>query len=178
MNTNDNDKNGYNELIDKIGEHKFRERYMALRDSAEKFIKSSGFSEVAQCNERILFQTILDYYADIFRLEEFHKIKEPRTEKIFAYTIAWIVKRKPIQYIKNFDNEKDIYVNERFAAYLLLNECLGSYKINQKYQEQLDNYISLVIYYFKYRECNPRVIELAIESFKMGMRVIKNEDEK
>ncbi len=173
---NTNNEYCYSAIIDKIGEGKFRERFTELKDSANKFIEEAGFSGTAKCNERILFQTVLDYYTDIFRLADFHNIDEPRTEKIFAYTIAWIVKRKPIQYITELDSEKDIDVNERFAAYILLNECLGSNKIDLKYQKQLDNYIALILYYFKYRECNPRVVELAIESFKMGMHVLKNDN--
>ena len=31
--------------------------------------------------------------------------------------------------------------------------------------------IDLVLYYLKYRECNPQVLELMIESFKMGTLV-------
>ena len=35
----------------------------------------------------------------------------------------------------------------------------------------LDEYIDLLLYYLKYRECNPQVLELMIESFKMGTLV-------
>ena len=89
-----------------------------------------------------------------------------------AYTVAWIVRRKPLQFIKYSDVEKDIFVNERFAAYLMINECMaGDSKkyIDKKYYGQLKEYSDLLLYYFKYRECNPQVIELAIESFKLGM---------
>ena len=34
--------------------------------------------------------------------------------------------------------------------------------------KKLDDYMEMVLYYFKYRECNPQVVELVIESFKMG----------
>ncbi|MCM1498867.1 MAG: hypothetical protein NC124_10425 [Clostridium sp.] len=39
---------------------------------------------------------------------------------------------------------------------------------NSKILDDLDKYIDLLLYYFKYRELNPQVIELIIESFKMG----------
>ena len=86
----------YRYILEKVGPEKFRER----------------------------LDEMLDYYADIFRLKEFHDIQYVRTEKIFAYTAAWIVKRKPLQFIHDTDEEKDIFVNERFAVFLLLNECL------------------------------------------------------
>ena len=126
------------------------------------------------CNERIMLNVLLDYYADIFRLKEFHDIQYVRTEKIFAYTAAWIVKRTPQQFIHDTDEEKDIFVNERFAVFLLLNECLlcGEKRFVAKENKQkLDEYIDLLLYYLKYRECNPQVLELAIESFKMGTLV-------
>ena len=56
----------------------------------------------------------------------------------------------------------------------MLNECLlcGEKRfVGRENQSRLDEYINLLFYYFKYRECNPQVIELAIESFKMGTLV-------
>lgn len=65
-------------------------------------------------------------------------------------------------------------MNERFAAYLMLNECLccGEENISLEHKDELGEYVGLLFYYFKYRECNPQVIELAIASFKMGMMVL------
>lgn len=88
--------------------------------------------------------------------------------------VSWIVHRKPLQYIHYTNDEKDIFVNERFGVYLLLSECLlcgekDLLLIENK--EKLDKYIQLLLYYLKYRECNPQVLELAVESFKMGTLV-------
>lgn len=161
----------YDELIQKVGEKKFRERLEELITSANAFIKEAGYEKHVECNERIMLSVLLDYFTDIFRLKEFHDIEKVRTEKIFSYTIAWIVRRKPLQYIHYTDEEKDIFVNERFGVYLLLNECLlsGEKKfVSQVNKQKLKEYIELLLYYLKYRECNPQVLELAIESFKMG----------
>lgn len=168
------DRQDYRELIQKYTEGELRERFLSLKKTAEDFIGQSGFSETVFCNERILMQVILDYYSDMDRLKDFHNIEKPRTEKIFAYTIAWIVKRKPLQYKCDSDDERDIFVNERFAAYLMLNECLccGEENISLENKDELEGYINLLFYYFKYRECNPQVIELAIASFKMGTLVL------
>lgn len=166
----------YKELIKRVGEEKFEERLKELIASANNFICEAGYENNVECNERIMLCALLDYYADIFRLKDFHNIENVRTEKIIAYTVAWVVRRKPLQYIRNTDEEKDVFVNERFAAYLLLNECLlaGEKKfISQKNRDKFDEYLELLLYYFKYRECNPQVFELAIESFKMGMLVEK-----
>lgn len=167
-------KDTYDLIMSQVGEKKFEERLRELCFSAEEFIKEAGYAEHVECNDRIMLNVLLDYFADIFRLKDFHGIEKVRTEKIFAYTVAWIVKRKPLQYIHNTDLEKDIFVNERFAAYLMINECLvcGEKKyVKKEEQQKLSEYVDLLLYYFKYRECNPQVLELAIESFKMGMLV-------
>ena len=116
-------------------------------------------------------QVILDYFMDVMRLKEFHSIERIRTEKLFAYTISWIVKRKPIQFREYSDRERDIFVNERFAAYLLINECLmcgSKHFVKEAYAEKLVEYTEMLLYYFKYRQCDPKTLELLIKSFKMG----------
>lgn len=164
----------YNEFIEGEKEQKFKERLTELVKSANSFIEEAGYSGYVECNERIMINVLIDYYTDIYRLKDFHEIELVRTEKITAYTIAWIVKRKPLQFVKYPEKERDIFVNERFAAFLMINECLsddGRKYVPEKYQQKLDEYINLILYYFKYRECNPQVVEFAIESFKMGMLV-------
>lgn len=74
---------------------------------------------------------------------------------------------------KQFTNEeKDIYVNERFAASLFINECFpngGDRYIGGEDVDKLDKYLDFLLYYFKYRECDPQVVDLAIESVKLGL---------
>lgn len=172
-------KNGeetsYRYLVEKVGNRKFEERLRELVAAAESFISEAGYGEHVECNERIMLNVLFDYFSDIFRLKDFHDIDKVRTEKITAYTIAWIVKRKPLQFTHYTDEERDIFVNERFAAFLFLNECMpfAKMRIAAKDKDKLDFYIDLILYYLKYRECNPQVIELAIESFKMGTLVKK-----
>lgn len=170
------ESSNYSEMVKNIGEDKFLSRFEDLLKTAQEFIVSAGYAETVYCNERILMQVLLDYFSDIERLKDFHDIDKIRTEKIFAYTISWIIRRKPLQFTQNTFEEKDIFVNERFATYLLLNECLccGSENINPEYSENLEEYVNLLFYYFKYRHCNPQVIELLISSFKMGTLVLKN----
>ena len=161
----------YRELIDEVGVDKFRERFEELQKTAMEFIEMAGFSETAYCNERILMQVILDYFMDVMRLKEFHSIERIRTEKLFAYTISWIVRRKPIQFRDYSEEERDIFINERFAAYLLINECLmcgTKHFVQEAYAEKLVEYTEMLLYYFKYRQCDPKTLELLIESFKMG----------
>lgn len=163
----------YTELLQKIGEEKFRARLSELLLEIRDFLKEANFPESVRCNERILYHVLLDYYADIYRLKDFHGIDYTKSDKINAYLIYWIVKRKPIQFEEYAEQEKDIFVNERFACYLLINECLilpedSNTKLDKDELQNFDNYIEYLLYYFKYRQVNAQVIELLIESFKMG----------
>ncbi len=170
--------NDYRNLVNEIGESKFTEALSELKKTADDFIKEAGFEPYVQCNERILLQVQLDYYTDIFRLKDFHGIENVRTEKIFAYMIAWILKRKPLQFVSDADEERDIFVNERFAAYLMMNECLlcGEKRfVGKENLNRFADYVNMVLYYFKYRETNAQVIELLIETFKAGSLVESNE---
>lgn len=169
----ENNEYNYKKYIDTPEKmKKFKTRLEELIKTANEFIKEAGYSENVECNERIMLNVILDYYADIERLKQFHDVDLVRPTKMIAYTVAWIIKRKPLQFVKYSDAERDIFVNERFAAYLMVNECMtedNKKYIDKRYYAQLREYSDLLLYYFKYRECNPQVIELAIESFKLGM---------
>lgn len=114
----------YKEIVEQIGEQKFEERLEELLNAADEYIRQSGYEGHVECNARIMLNVLFDYFVDIFRLKAFHDIEKIRTEKIFAYTVAWIVRRKPLQFIQDTDEEKDMFINERFGVYLLLNECL------------------------------------------------------
>lgn len=164
----------YSQFLNGDKKEKFQSRLEELIDIANEFINEAGYGEYVRCDERIMMNVLLDYTADVHRLKEFHDIDFIRTEKITAYTVSWIIRRKPLQFFKYSDNEKDIFVNERFVAFLIVNECLSDDSrkyISKKYQKKFMEYTDLLLYYLKYRECNPQVLELAIESFKMGMLV-------
>lgn len=164
----------YTEMVERIGENRLHEKFVELRASINHFIEEAGYAETAECNDRILMNLLLDYFADISRNKNFHEVEWTRTEKSFAYLIYWIVRRKPIQFTRYSEEERDIYVNERLAAFLMLNECLlcGERRVvGTENQEKLDEYINLLFYYFKYRDYSPQAIELAISSFKIGTLV-------
>lgn len=164
----------YSQFLEGDQKQKFQSRLEELITTANEFIEEAGYGKYVRCDERIMLNVQLDYMTDIHRLKEFHGIDFIRSEKIVAYTVSWIVRRKPLQFVEYPEEERDIFVNERFAAYLMINECLADDNrkyIPDKYQTKFIEYTELLLYYLKYRECNPQVLELAIESFKMGMLV-------
>lgn len=161
----------YKEIIEKVGKKDFQNRLIEVEKTINTFLSEAKYPDWVQCNSRILYHALLDYYADITRLKEFHSIKHTKTDKVAAYLIYWILRRKPIQLNQDSEDERDIFVNERFACSYLLGECLlesFNSQLTAELEDKLDKYIDLLLYYFKYRQINPQVIELLIESFKMG----------
>ncbi|MBQ9200170.1 MAG: hypothetical protein IJ141_08335 [Lachnospiraceae bacterium] len=161
----------YVKLLDEIGRDNFYSRQKELSESIRKFLNEAKYPDSYICNVRILTHALLDYYADITRLKSFHEIKHTKTSKVIAYKIYWILRRKPIQIIEYSEVEHDIFVNERYACNLLVSECLIGNDVNitdESVLEDVDKYTDLLLYYFKYRQLNPQVIELLIESFKIG----------
>lgn len=170
-----NNEMNYKELIDKVGKDNFNSRFSQMLNSINKFLSDAKYPDSVVCNERILYHVLLDYFSDIIRLKDFHGILHTKSDKVMAYTIFWFLRRKPIQLTEFSSSEYDIFVNERYACNLLISECLLKKDINITEGEKLedfDKYIDLLLYYFKYRALNPQVIELLIESFKMGGKII------
>ena len=158
MNVNDSNDYTYIEMIEKMGEEQLHQTFVEIRASINHFIEEAGYLETCECNDRILMNLLMDYFADIYRNKKFHGVEWVRTEKTFAYLIYWIVRRKPIQFTCYSQEERDIYVNERFATFLLLNECMlcGEHKIvGAENQQKLDEYINLLFYYLKYTLFRP-----------------------
>ena len=101
----------YDTIVRHFTEERIAERYSFLEKKMNDFIEASGNEGIAECNPDILQHVIMDYFAAIFRLKNFHFIDKVNIVKITAYTVAWIIRRKPIVLIKTLseDNDKDIF---------------------------------------------------------------------
>lgn len=172
----------YIELIESVGKDVFQSRFIELQKQINEFLVTAGYipsaAEVgcAECNDRILYHVLLDYYSDIQRLKPFHGIEYPKTDKNIAYLAYWILRRKPIQIDNSVEKDKDIFINERFVCYMITYECLqqkqknsSSLKLDQPSAEAYSKYIDLLLYFLKYRECSAQMLELLIETFKIGI---------
>lgn len=172
----------YVDLIRKVGVENFDSRFAELQRQVEEFliaseyISLSGERNHAECNDRILYHVLLDYYSDIQRLKDFHEIEHTKTDKNIAYLAYWILRRKPIQIDNLVEKDKDIFINERFVCYMIVYECLQqkqkkseSLKLDRQSAEKYDKYIDLLLYFLKYREYSAQMIELLVETFKIGI---------
>ncbi|TGN20951.1 hypothetical protein [Leptospira idonii] len=93
--------------------------------TAEDFLKA--FKLQKHCNVCIplVEELILDYFADIARLKDFHDIENVNSLKVAAYLTHWTLKRRPIQILKYPKKHEYLEmikeVNEWFAVALLTN---------------------------------------------------------
>lgn len=75
--------------------------------------------------------------------------------------------------VKKGCDEKYIYVNERFALTILL-QASGCYDENSEYsagdQREMVNSIKQMIYHLKYRNTNPKTLELFLIGMDTGRR--------
>ena len=100
-------------------------------------------------------------------------LEEPKN---IAYLSYWILRRKPIQIDNSVEKDKDIFINERFVCYMITYECLQqkqknsvSLKLDTQSVKEYDKYVDLLLYFLKYREYSAQMIELLIETLKIGI---------
>lgn len=159
----------YKSVIEQIGENKICERLCAVHDIYQSFLEQTNYKDKIDIilNDRVLMHAILDYFTDITRLKEFHSIDMVSHDKIIAYEISWLLKRKPIQ-ILDFNKEELVYVNEKFLLQILVNHLTDGKIIDLNPNSVLGSYCNYLYYYLKYRDCDAKVLELVISSYKAG----------
>lgn len=164
----------YNEIVDYFGEKTLTDRYRFIHDKLQEYIGARGLEESLYIHEGILQQAVMDYFVDIYRLKEFHKIDKVDIAKIMAYQIYWLLRRKPLQAAPNCPDSKLVFANEGFATTLIAHECLipaTDEPMSQEEEEYLLEYLRHLNYHFKYRNLDKQDLELMIYAFQTGKRM-------
>ena len=164
----------YKDILDEFGKEYVQERFNDLYTAYDAFINDRNLQEKVKINSFILAHAILDYFTDISRLKHFHKIQQPNSFKVISYEICWLLRRKPLQVIKD-EEEELVYINEKFVlSYLMsyLTQLVGSDfydKLSKECQASFNGFIDTLYYYLKYRNCNSQTLEFALLSFGAGV---------
>jgi len=79
-------------------------------------------------NRYILKEAVVAFYNDMARIKSYHVIDEPSFEKDDAYKAYWILRRKPLQILNEFDNSE--FLNEQFVTVFLLSGMVKKKKID------------------------------------------------
>ncbi len=180
----DNGKD-YVYLVEKY-ENEIKSRYDHLEKRANQFIQNSGYAGRVIINHSMLNIMIIDYFADIDRLKDFHSIGRANKNKITAYTIYWWMRRKPLQVVVDPSNsvetaavnEKLVYVNEEFATSLIIKDILQIDKKTIKKSEIITKYVQHAFYYLKYRLLDPQGIEWLLATADVGIEIGKLQQSK
>lgn len=159
-------------VVEYFGEETIKDRYKYLYDKMQVYITERGQSEQMYINSAILQQTVMDYFTDIYRLKEFHKIQQVNIIKIVAYEVYWILRRKPIQLVKDVEvDSKMVFANEGFLTTFVAHECLvptETEPLSDTETEEFLKYLKHMNYHMKYRNLDKQDLELMLYSFETG----------
>lgn len=157
---------------------RFEARFTVIHSLLDKY-KLTDFCEV---NHEILKRAILDYFADIARLKEFHGVgyMNIQPEKIYAYETFWYLRRSPIQVLGEAEKYEEhvYYVNEfifnKWLIYMMTHELekkfapdiqvddLGERIKNSEFVVDFGEHL---YYTFRYRPYTAQSLLLMIEGF-------------
>ena len=165
----------YDVIVDYFGKETIADRYKYLYDKMQEYINARDLRDSIFIDEAILQQTIMDYFADVYRLKEFHKIENINMTKIVAYEVYWILRRKPIQINCASINMKKIFINEGFVTTFIAHEYLMPEETDLLSKEKEDaflKYLQHINYHFKYRCIDKQCLEIMLYSFEIGKYIV------
>ena len=169
----------YDKLVADVGEEVIESRIKQISQEMLDFINVYDLEEIAYVNVMALTHAVMDYFSDIQRLKEYRQIEHVNEVKIKAYETYGLLKRKPIQLSKQIDDDRQLYVNEKFLLTRLTSFMLGSEITTPIVNEKgiaFKNFLDTLYYYLKFRRCDAQSIELMLLAFKAGGLVCKNNE--
>lgn len=138
-----------------------------------RFIKAAGLEKKLRIDRRKLGYAVLSYYADIYRLKEFHDIEKTNLPKVYGYEAFWILRMSPLQLVDTVQDDL-LWINEKFVVTVLISRllrCVGLEGSNFKVYPSIKEFADLLYYSFKYRTCSSQMLELAIKGFMAGANI-------
>lgn len=162
----------YEEIIEHFGEDKIAARYDTIENYLNKFIARSKFKDNLEISFSLLNQAIIDYFADIDRLKNFHHIEKINYVKIHAYSAYWLLKRKPIQINSYTGDDSEItFINEDFVATYLLSFLRGEklgVVIKKEHRQEYNEFMENIKYVLRYRLVTAQTLETILQSYNAG----------
>ena len=168
----------YSDILAAFGKEKIEKRYEVLQEYLLAFIKRHKYEGKVDIAESVLNQVVVDYFADIHRQKNFHHIEAINYLKIHAYTAYWLLRRKPLQIIK--DDPKDVelaFINERFVASYLFQYLRGEYTdviIAENERITYFEFVKNLEYFLRYRVITPQMLETMLEAYQAGISFQKS----
>lgn len=174
MNNIENTYVNYDDLVSVVGQEVIESRIQQIAQEMLDFLKINNLDQVAYIHQMALTHAVMDYFSDVQRLKEYQQIEHVNEIKIKAYETFWLLKRKPIQLKEQIEDDRLLYVNEKFLLTRLTSFMLDS-EINMPIVEEksiaFKNFLNTLYYYLKFRRCDAQSIELMLLAFKAGQLV-------
>lgn len=161
----------YEEIIEHFGKEKIMSRFNTLEEYLNIFIERSGFKNNVMISYSLLNQAVIDYFADVDRLKNFHNIEKINFIKVHAYSAYWLLRRKPIQIISDNEDTELAFINENFVASYLLQFLRGDNRgvvIKKNDRLEYDEFVENLKYVLRYRMVTAQMLETVLESYIAG----------
>lgn len=155
--------------INTVYRRDFENAYETLMEELHSFLGVLNCDNKVQLNELVLAYALIDYFEDIQRVKDFHKLDLANGMKTVAYKVFWFLRRRPIQVLSCDKNL--IFVNEKFVvSYILSYLSEMDDFILDRTEDEICAFKDTLFYYLKYRLDSPKSIELILMSFFAGQK--------
>jgi len=168
-------KSSYKDLLMEFGEDIVQGSIDNWKERMEAFIETRKLSGKVRVSDTNLFLAILSFFSDIKRIKPYHGINDVNDVKIHSYLAYWIMRKKPIQVLVDFDECER--VNERFVAFMLTDFLLRDWSevvLSGNAKMQFSEFAQTLFYTFSYRKYSAKSIELVLLAFLAGIAVGEN----
>ena len=81
----------YDEIVKSFGEKKLAKRYDSIETAMSEFIRRFKLENKVKISTCLLNQAIIDYFTDIYRLKDFHKIDKIKLVRLFYFVNCGIM---------------------------------------------------------------------------------------
>lgn len=165
----------YEDIVAEFSEQVIKNRYATLYKEYTAFLESLGISSDVRIDEMILTHAVMDYFTDISRMKEFHHIRQIGERKSLAYETYWLLRRKPLQVLKAEGEEEFwAFLNEKFAFTRIASFLMQDQKsviLDETSKKALLNFLDTLYYFLKYRDYDPKMLELVLMGFQAGQLI-------
>lgn len=164
-------KENYQYLIEEYSKEIICRRYKFWYEQMLIFIKSAGLESNIRIDRRKLGYAILSYFADIFRLKEFHELDRTNLPKVYAYEAYWILRMSPLQLVNRVSDDL-LWINEKFITTILISDIVARIdKENIDFAKYpvLKELAELIVYNFKYRVYTAQTLEMMLKAVSVGI---------
>lgn len=161
----------YKDILKDFGSEVVQSRIDQILEEMKLFLTTYGFDDDVRIDLPSLTHAVMDYFSDIQRLKNYQKIEHVNSAKIKAYETFWILKRHPLSVVCDTDDDKYTFINEKFLVMRLSSYLMGDNidkPIVGNNRAVFDNFLGVLLYHLKYRDCSAQAMELMILSFEAG----------